>query len=212
MKHQPGSAQPSLFDFLMDDPFSESATPPKPKPKLEPVTAKAEDPPKPKPKPRAVPPPIQKTPPPEPKEIQSRPAPAPVGRKKPQPEVVVSEPVPAPAETPKKRDPKLTTVPTPKPQLPAIEPQPHPPILEPSSTALPRKACPFCKREVLSLARTTRPAQGIAVECLKCGFRGGVGANEAEAIAKWNQDGLRNQGARLVRTLERSKKKSEVAK
>lgn len=204
MKHQPGSAQPSLFDFLMDDPFSESANRPKPKP--EPVTAKSEDPPHPKSKPRAVPAPVPKpAPPPEAKVVQPKPAKAPNKRKKTPPVILQPEPLSAPI--PQKQNSKLMAVPEPKP--PAIEPHPQPPVLGPSATSLPRKACPFCKREVLSLAKTTRPAQGMAVECLKCGFRGSVGVNEAEAVAKWNTDNLRNKGARLVQTLERSKKRAK---
>lgn len=210
MKHQPGSAQPSLFDFLMDDPFSESANRPKPKPEPEPVTAKSEDPPQPKPKPRAVPAPLPKpVPPPEPKVVQTKPAKTPTGPKKTPPAPVV--PLPEPPSTPQKQNSKLMAVPE-EPKPPTIEPPPQPPQPHQLSLTLPRKACPFCKREVLSLAKTTRPAQGMAVECLKCGFRGGVGVNEAEAVAKWDKDGLRNKGARLVQTLERSKKKSEGAK
>lgn len=208
MKHQPGSAQPSLFDFLMDDPFSESATPPKPKSRPEPVAAKPEDSPKPKTKPRAVPAPAPKpAPPPESKAVQTKPAKAPTGPKKTPPGPVVLPPEPPAGSTPQKQNSTLKAVPEPQP--PAIEPPSQPPPPDQSSLALPPKACPFCKREVLSLAKTTRPAQGIAVECLKCGFRGGVGTTEAEAVAKWNKDGLRNKGARLVQTLERSKKKSE---
>lgn len=208
MKHQPGSAQPSLFDFLMDDPFSESATPPKPKSRPEPVVAKPEDAPKPKTKPRAVPAPAPKpAPPPESKAVQTKPVKAPTGPKKTPPAPVVLSPEPPSVSTPQKQNSKLKAVPEPQP--PAIEPPPQPSQSDQSSLTLPQKACPFCKREVLSLAKTTRPAQGIAVECLKCGFRGGVGTTEAEAVAKWNKDGLRNKGARLVRTLERSQKKSE---